>query len=282
MTVHHNASANEAALNPKPKNALEIYQLLDKSNCRECGEKTCLAFATAVFQGRRELRDCPRLPQNLAAQLTETIETVPAYEPGLKYLKRLKSEVARLDLAAAAVRTGGSFSGDRLTLKVLGKDFSLDSQGNLSADIHINPWVAVPLLNYVLYGEGLPVAGKWVSLRELKDGRERYPLFQRQCEEPLQRVADIYTELFDHIVQLFSGRQVEKQFESDISVVLHPLPKLPILICYWRPEDGLDSNLLVFFDATADRNLDTDSVFTLGVGLAHMIKKIALKHGFAT
>ena len=120
-----------------------------------------------------------------------------------------------------------------------------------------------------------------MSLRELHDGRERYPLFHRQCEEPLKRVADTYTEFFDSIVQLFSGRQVARQFDSDISVVLHPLPKVPILICYWLPEEGMESNLLVFFDETADRNLDTDSVFTLGVGLAHMIKKISLKHGFA-
>lgn len=266
----------------KPKNALEIYKLLDKSNCRKCGEKTCLAFAGAVFQDRRKLQECPQLPQDIAGQLDGAIETRPAYEPGLKYLEQLKSEVACIDLAATAGRTGGSFANGTLTLKVLGKDFAVDVNGNLSADIHINPWIAVPLLNYILHGEGLPMANRWVSLRELNDGRERYPLFQRQCEEPLKRVADIYTALFDDIVQLFSGRQVAKQFDSDISVVLQPLPKVPILLCYWLPEDGMDSNLLVFFDETADRNLDTDSVFTLGVGLAHMIKKIALRHGFAT
>jgi hypothetical protein len=189
--------------------------------------------------------------------------------------------VASLDLAAAAARTGGIFSDNKLTLKVLGKDFSVDTQGNMSTAIHINPWIAVPFLNYILYGAGLPVAHKWVSLRELHDGRERYPLFRRQCEEPLKLVADSYTALFDDIVQLFSGRQVATQFDSDISVVLQPLPKVPILICYWLPEEGMDSNLLVFFDETADRNLDTDSVFTLGVGLAHMITKLARKHGFA-
>ena len=268
-------------MNSKPKNALEIFQLLDKSNCRKCGEKTCLAFAGAVFQDQRKLHECPQLPQDLVAKLTGAIETHPPFEPGLKYLEQLKSEVARLDLAAAAAKTGGTFSGDKLTLKVLGKDFSVDTRGRLSAAIHINPWIAVPLLTYILHGEGLPVTGKWVSLRELQDGRERYPLFHRQCEEPLKRVADTYTEFFDSIVQLFSGRQVAKQFDSDISVVLHPLPKVPILICYWLPEEGMESNLLVFFDETADRNLDTDSVFTLGVGLAHMIKKITLKHGFA-
>lgn len=269
-------------MHAKPKNALEIFQVLDKSNCRECGEKSCLAFAGAVFQNRRRLQDCPHLPRELAAELAAAIETRPAFEPGLEYLESLKKEIAGHDLAAAAARTGGIFSGQTLTIKVLGKDFRVDTNGNLSADIHINPWIAIPLLNYILYGAGLPVAHRWVSLRELKDGRERYPLFQRQCEEPLQQVADSNPEFFDDLVNLFSGRQVSKEFDSDISVVLHPLPKVPILICYWLPDDGLAASLKVFFDETADRNLDTDSVFTLGAGLAYMIKKIARKHGMAS
>ena len=180
----------------------------------------------------------------------------------------------------AAKRLGARFSGDKLTLKLLGKDFSVDTKGNLSADIHINPWVAVPLFNYVLYGKGLAVSGNWVSFRELKDGKERYPLFQKRCEEPMKRVADIYTDLFDDMVHIFSGKKVEKQFESDISVVLHPLPRVPVMICYWLPEDGLESSLNVFFDRTADENLDIGSVFTLGTGLTQMFAKIALRHGF--
>ena len=31
---------------------LEILKLLEKSNCRECGQATCLAFAAAVFKGQ--------------------------------------------------------------------------------------------------------------------------------------------------------------------------------------------------------------------------------------
>lgn len=266
---------------PKSKNLLEIYQLLDKSNCRQCGEKSCLAFARAVFLNQKKLQDCPVLPEKLVAEMAGELAVHQPFEPGLEYLENLKSAIVHLDLAAAADRTGGAFAGETLTLKVLGKDFRIDVRGNLSADIHINPWIAIPLLNYVLYGEGLPVTNTWVSLRELQDGRERYPLFQRQCEEPMKRVADGYPELFDDIVRLFSGRQVDRHLNSDISVVLHPLPKIPIMICYWLPDEGLESSLNVFFDETADRNLDTDSVFTLGVGLAYMFKKIARRHGFA-
>jgi hypothetical protein len=93
-------------------------------------------------------------------------------------------------------------------------------------------------------------------------------------------VADNYTDLFDDMVHVLSGKQVEEQFESDISVVLHPLPKVPVMVCYWLPEDGLESSLNVFFDQTADKNLDIGSVFTLGVGLSQMFVKIARRHGF--
>lgn len=267
---------------PQPKHAMEIFQLLDKSNCRECGEKTCLAFAGAVFQGKRRIKECPKLDR-------ETIERYSGdnqnqdnvFREGADYLEKLKSEIAVTDLAEAAKRVGARLSDGKLTLKVLGKNFSVDTKGNLFADIHINPWVAVPFLTYILYGKGLPVSGTWVSFRELEGGKERYPLFHKRCEEPIKQVADSYTDLFDDLVHVFSARQGEKHYESDISVVLYPLPRVPVMICYWLPDDGLASNLNVFFDKTADKNLDTEAVFSLGVGLAQMFTKLALRHGFA-
>jgi hypothetical protein len=266
-----------------PKNAFEIFRLLEKSNCGNCGEKTCLAFAGAVFKGRRRLSECPRLDPSVIERFSA--DPGPANAPeaeGVAHFKKLMSEAAALDLAAAAQRIGARFTADRLTLRVLGKDFGIDRRGNLHADIHVNPWVAIPFLTYILYGKGLAPTGRWVSFRELKGGREGHPLFRKRCEESLKRVADVYTPLFDDMVHLFGGTQVERQFASDISVVLHPLPRVPIMVCYWLPEEGMQSSLNVFFDDTAVDNLDIRAVFALGAGLAQMFTKIALRHGFST
>ena len=51
------------------------------------------------------------------------------------------------------------------------------------------------------------------------------------------------------------------------------------MICYWRPEDGMESDLKVFFDSTADRNLGLVGVYGLGAALAQMFNKIAMTHG---
>jgi len=265
----------------QPKNAMEIFQLLDKSNCRECGEKTCLAFSGGVFKGKRQLKECPKLDPETIERFRGKPENQNDVEQNRDaYLIKQKNEIANLELASAAKRIGARFSDDKLTIKILGKNFGVDTKGNLSTDIHINPWVAIPFLNYVLYGKGVPVSGNWVSFRELKHGKEQYPLFQKRCEEPLKRVADVYTNLFDDMVHILSGKQVEKQFESDISVILDLLPQVPVMVCYWLPEDGLESSLNIFFDQTADENLDIGSVFTLGVGLTQMFEKIAQRHGF--
>ena len=45
---------------PKPK-ILEILKLLPKTNCRKCGQPTCMVFASLVAQGVKGPEDCPEL-----------------------------------------------------------------------------------------------------------------------------------------------------------------------------------------------------------------------------
>ncbi|MBW2622134.1 MAG: DUF3786 domain-containing protein [Deltaproteobacteria bacterium] len=194
-------------------------------------------------------------------------------------LEGLKQKIVAIDLKASAERVGGRYADGRLTIKILGKDFHVDQHGRLSSAIHVNRWVAVPVLSYILESAGKPVSGKWVPFRELEGGKTWYRLFGQRCEKPLKKVADTYTDLFNDMLEIFSGKQVENHYESDISLVLHPLPKVPILICYWKPEDGLESELNLFFDSTAEDNLRIESIFALGTGLVRMFEKVAQTHG---
>jgi hypothetical protein len=264
----------------KLKNPMEIMKLVNKSNCGECNEATCLAFAAAVFKGQKRLDECPHLDSDIVERFGEEVEKrVPIDQDLNKLVAQLKRKISTTDLSSAAQRLGVAFSDDILTIKVLGKDFSVDSKGNLSSDIHIHPWVTIPILSYIIDGAGIPVSGKWVPFRELKSGKTWYPLFGQRCEKPLKRVADTYTDLFKDMIHIFNGTQVQNHYASDISLVLWPLPKMPILICYWEPEDGLESSLNIFFDLTAEDNLNIESIYALSTGLVRMFEKIALRHG---
>ena len=48
---------------PKPK-ILEILKLLPKTNCRECGQPTCMVFATLAAQGVKDAEDCSALTED--------------------------------------------------------------------------------------------------------------------------------------------------------------------------------------------------------------------------
>ena len=261
------------------KNPMEIFKLLDKSNCRKCNKPTCLAFAAAVFQGQKRLDECPQLDSNIIERHSGVaVNQIPLEQMQYESIEKLKRKIATIDLHLSAQRLGAQFSNEKLTIKCLGKDFSVDTKGNISTEIHVHSWIAVPVFNYILAGAGNPVSGKWVPFRELEGGKNWYRLFEQRCEKPLKKVADTYTDLFEDMIHLFNGRQVENHYASDISLVLHPLPKVPLLICYWKPEDDLASDLNIFFDSKAEENLNIESIYTLGTGLVIMFEKLALRH----
>jgi hypothetical protein len=266
---------------PQAKNAMEIFKHLDRSNCRECGETTCLSFAGAVYQARKELSMCPRIDPGIAEHYSNDSAAVGAIEEiGTQQVENSKRSLAEVSLDKAAARTGGQYDGRKLTVKVLGKTFGVDQQGRFYTDVHVNTWIAGPFLDYVIHGEGMAPTGDWVSFRELgESGEMTYPFFQKRCEAPMKRIADTYTELFDDLVHIFGGRKVDEQFQADISVILHPLPKFPVMICYWKPDDGLESSLNIYFDKHADRNLKSDSILTICTGLALMFEKLSVRHG---
>jgi ArsR family metal-binding transcriptional regulator len=43
---------------------LEIYKLLPKSNCRKCGQPTCMMFSSLATQGIKGSGDCPELTED--------------------------------------------------------------------------------------------------------------------------------------------------------------------------------------------------------------------------
>jgi len=50
---------------------IQIFKLLPKTNCKECGHPTCLAFAMALASGKAELASCPYVSDEAKEQLAE-------------------------------------------------------------------------------------------------------------------------------------------------------------------------------------------------------------------
>ncbi len=72
---------------------IQIYKLLPQTNCKDCGDPTCLAFAMKLAAGKAELSQCPHVSDAAKAQLAE------ASAPPIR--------VVQLGDADAAFKVGG-------------------------------------------------------------------------------------------------------------------------------------------------------------------------------
>ena len=267
---------------PQINNAMEIFQFLPKTNCKECGKSTCLALAGAVFTGNTALASCPHVPENKLQQYGGGRKhTNPIEEELSSVMKRLQNRLLSLDMKDRAGAIGADYEAGRITVPILGKLFTIDHHSNVTTDIHVNNWVLGSVLHYINYSKGISPTSNWVPLRELPSGKDWYRLFGQQCENVLKKTADKYPDLFSDLVEMFRGKMVDERFQSDVSVILSPLPLVPMLICYWRPEDGMESSLKLFFDDTAESNLGIEGLYTLGVGIALMLERLTKVHSSA-
>jgi len=55
---------------PQPQ-VFEILKLLPKTNCKECGQPTCMVFATQVAEGAKGSEDCPPIDDENSKKLVE-------------------------------------------------------------------------------------------------------------------------------------------------------------------------------------------------------------------
>jgi hypothetical protein len=256
---------------------LEIYKHLSKSNCRECGVPTCLAFATAVIHGEKKITDCPYLNREVIQELDKRIVKRDDQREMDVLTEALKKEVLKTDFRSVAGGIGAEYIDGRLRVRCLGKEFLVDNEGNVESVVHINKWVTVPLLKYITMGGNAPLSGTWVSFEELKKASTVTQYFNRRCEEPLRQLAESHTDIFFDLLTIFGATSVEG-FPADYSRIIYPLPKLPFLILYWRPEDQFESKLKLLLDSTADTYLDIEFIIALGRGIVEMFKRILSRH----
>lgn len=260
------------------RSPLAIYKGLPQTNCGRCLLPSCLAFAAAVAAGNRRGEDCPWLASDAAALSAAAAPQAPVSDiDQAEFMDRLRQKMATTDLARVAPLIGGKISDGRIVINSLGKDFSVDQQGDIASECHLIPWVQVPLLAYITNQTHADATGRWISFREISGGIEWQGLFSNRCEMPLRRLADDNQGLLTDLIDLFQGAMIE-WYQADIALILHPLPKIPILICYQAPDDDLESTLTIFFDACCPENLHIKPLFTLCSGLVQMFAKIAQYH----
>ena len=65
---------------------IQIFKMLPKKNCKECGCPTCMAFSMKVAQGALKIEQCPHVSAEALEALSE------ATAPPMKTISRGESK----------------------------------------------------------------------------------------------------------------------------------------------------------------------------------------------
>jgi hypothetical protein len=259
-----------------PLSVLDVYKLLPRSNCGECGRSTCLAFATQVIKEGEDLTRCPYLPEAARPQVAvvqaQQQAGVGRRRESLAIAREaLQEKVAPLDFARQAATHGLRWGEEEgrpfILLPFFGQELKVFKDRVVyPPGAHENPWDAILIYNYLASPGEAPVTGRWISFQSLPNSVSKTKTLERLQQQLAADFAGRLAVLRARALDL-GGRTVSVGEDADLSLLFEPLPRVPILLLYWEPEEDFPAQARFLFDVSVGAYLDLESLLFLVEGL---------------
>jgi hypothetical protein len=118
----------------------------------------------------------------------------------------------------------------------------------------------VILLTYMLNAREIPLADRLVAVGSLKGGK---CFFQGPHSFPL----DPLIEQYGHDSKAFLARGLSlgaiQENYGDVSLRFPALPRVPVVMIFWKADEEFPPRLSLVFDATVDHQLPLDAIYGL-------------------
>jgi hypothetical protein len=280
MNVYFERSTNMAL------SVVDLYRdILPKTNCKDCGFPTCLAFASMVVSEKHPLENCPHL-------LPETIEKcrveLEAQYAAGKWTKRdmaedalawAKEKAASMKIADLPTRIGGTLEkqGDidvlrlpyftRTVLIMPGKIFNENGEP-------LNRWEQVFIFNHMAQGGSASPTGNWKGLEQIPNTVSKMKSMISHVEEPLvNRFTGRAAELIRAAAALGGEDRRDQYPDAGAAFLFTPLPKIPIMLLFWdkEGEEAFEARAKLLFDETITQHLDIESILFLSERLRQLL-----------
>lgn len=208
--------------------------------------------------------------------------THPGNSPGdrtnhlLARVNELRASLRNTDPSTLADHTGTSYKpADRgkgeFHLQVWGREVTLPFPELNTRDSQTRKELAITIQALILYyfqtADGTPVANQWISFSELPDGRFYNQAFQGYTGKELVRVFQSGT-AFEDAAQKLGG--VRQSF-GDAAFAFQVLPRVSLMVVFWRGDEDFPSSFQILFDASAGRYLPTDACAIAGSMLTRQL-----------
>jgi hypothetical protein len=253
---------------------LEVLKHLPRTNCGDCGQPTCLAFATQVIKEGADLSKCPYLPET-AGEMGAAVQAQQLSGVGRRResvaisLEVLQAKVAPLDFAALADGLGAGFGSEAghpyLTLPYFGhclqvfKDELRYPPGALA-----DPWDAILLYNYIASRGNQVATGEWIAYHSLPNSVSKAKTLVRLEKQLAAHFAGQAGKLKERAAALGAEFTAVGE-DADVQAIFRPLPRVPLLLLFWdaESEEGFEPQARFLFDASVTAYLDLEAMLFL-------------------
>jgi len=268
---------------------VDLYKdILPKTNCKDCGFPTCLAFAGMVVSEKHPIENCPHLP----ADVVETCksELKEQYSSG-KWLKR--------DMADDALKWARQRSAsmkmedlpDRIGGRLIKKEgsvflelpyftgFIIISQDSITRKdgSDLTRWEQVFIYNHLAQGGSKLPSGKWKGFVEFPNTVSKMKSMKEHVEKPLiQRFKGNPGELLTAAKQLGGIDMTDEIPSADLALFFRPLPRIPLMLMFWDEDlkDDFDAEVKLLFDESILDHLDIESIMFLSERLRQLLGEV--------
>jgi hypothetical protein len=261
---------------------MEVLKSLPRTNCGDCGQATCLAFATQVIKEGEDLQKCPYLGD--AAGLQQAVRTQQEAGIGRRReslaisLEVLQEKVAPLDFAALAPGLGAAYGEEAgrpyLALPYFGHSLQVfKDELRYPPAAHADPWDAILLYNYIASGGQEPPSGRWIAYNSLPNSVSKAKTLARLEKKLADYFAGQTAQLRERVRQLGGELVAVGGEDADLQAVFVPLPKAPLLLLFWDadPEEGFAAQAHFLFDASITHYLDLEAMLFL---VEHLMERL--------
>ncbi len=259
--------------------------VLPKTNCGDCGYRSCMAFAGMVVSEKLPLKNCPHLEAAVVAECQKELDE--QYAAG-KWLKRdmaadalawAKERSASVAIPDLPERIGGKLvevNGETLLeLPFFNETIRIGASTIYKQDgSEAGRYEQVFIFNHMAQGGSEAPTGNWKSFKEFPNTVSKQVSMKDHVEAPLiRRFSGDAQTLRARALALGGDDRTSKENNADLAVFFQVLPRVPVILMYWdgEPEEGFEAEVKLLFDETVTKHLGIESIMFLSERLSELL-----------
>ena len=262
---------------------LDLIKMLPRTNCKECGYPTCMAFATHVLREGENPRKCPYWQPHDLAFVEQTLISQgedTAYPDHLFSARKfVMGKIQEYDFSEVAEKIGARLvEAEGKTFLVINLLERLYRVGKEQVepldDGEHDLWEHILLYNYVAEAGGRLPTGNWVPMESLPGSLAKRKVFVSGCEEKIAAAYSGQPELLRQALKELKADFPDLESNAEVAALFYPLPMIPFQLLFWDADldDGFSAQVKILFDETVLDYLDIESLVFLGEKCAERLE----------